>query len=179
MAYGASEEIGPFRINRTGSSLYLNKYSWNRGKIYDMKTKPIESFTGLVHNTITYMTYRFIVLNYIKVSLLLLLHLQKRIFSFLNLLLVSVSHIQTQALTLLILGTKGQVKRLKTTSTFLNITTINIFKLQIILTLCYVVVTHSSGCSNLFAPVVIKISSIQIQRILHFRGELCRYIRVS
>lgn len=133
MAYGASEEIGPFRINRTGSSLYLNKYSWNRGKIYDMKTKPIESFTGLVHNTITYMTYRFILLNYIKVSLLLLLHLQKRIFSFLNRLLVSVSHIQTQALTLLILGTKGQVKRLKTTSTFLNITTINIFKLQIIL----------------------------------------------
>ncbi|KAG2668200.1 hypothetical protein I3760_15G149100 [Carya illinoinensis] len=29
VAYGASEEIGPFRINRTGSSLYLNKYSWN------------------------------------------------------------------------------------------------------------------------------------------------------
>ncbi|MBO8631192.1 peptidase S10, partial [Staphylococcus aureus] len=22
--------IGPFRINKTGSSLYLNKYSWNR-----------------------------------------------------------------------------------------------------------------------------------------------------
>ncbi|PKA57611.1 Serine carboxypeptidase 24 [Apostasia shenzhenica] len=30
VAYGASEEIGPFRINRTGSQLYLNKYSWNR-----------------------------------------------------------------------------------------------------------------------------------------------------
>ncbi|XP_042487070.1 serine carboxypeptidase 24 [Macadamia integrifolia] len=30
IAYGASEEIGPFRINRTGSSLYLNKYSWNK-----------------------------------------------------------------------------------------------------------------------------------------------------
>lgn len=30
VAYGASEEIGPFRINRTGSSLYLNKYSWNK-----------------------------------------------------------------------------------------------------------------------------------------------------
>ncbi|KAJ9162956.1 hypothetical protein P3X46_022686 [Hevea brasiliensis] len=29
VAYGASEEIGPFRIDRTGSSLYLNKYSWN------------------------------------------------------------------------------------------------------------------------------------------------------
>ncbi|XP_074582527.1 serine carboxypeptidase 24-like isoform X2 [Curcuma longa] len=30
VAYGASEEIGPFRINKTGSSLYLNKFSWNR-----------------------------------------------------------------------------------------------------------------------------------------------------
>lgn len=29
MAYGASEEIGPFRINRTASGLYLNKLSWN------------------------------------------------------------------------------------------------------------------------------------------------------
>ncbi|KAE8687661.1 Serine carboxypeptidase 24 [Hibiscus syriacus] len=29
VAYGASEEIGPFRINKTGSSLCLNKYSWN------------------------------------------------------------------------------------------------------------------------------------------------------
>ncbi|KAJ4709578.1 Carboxypeptidase [Melia azedarach] len=30
VAYGASEEIGPFRINRNGSSLHLNKNSWNR-----------------------------------------------------------------------------------------------------------------------------------------------------
>ncbi|KAK6126971.1 hypothetical protein DH2020_039282 [Rehmannia glutinosa] len=30
VAYGASEEIGPFKINKTASSLYLNKYSWNR-----------------------------------------------------------------------------------------------------------------------------------------------------
>ncbi|KAL1553816.1 Serine carboxypeptidase 24 [Salvia divinorum] len=29
VAYGASEEIGPFRINKNASSLYLNKYSWN------------------------------------------------------------------------------------------------------------------------------------------------------
>ncbi|KAF3444859.1 hypothetical protein FNV43_RR14552 [Rhamnella rubrinervis] len=29
VAYGASEEIGPFRINRTASGLYLNKFSWN------------------------------------------------------------------------------------------------------------------------------------------------------
>ncbi|CAN1809474.1 Serine carboxypeptidase 24, partial [Linum perenne] len=32
VAFGASEEIGPFRINKTASSLYLNKYSWNRGE---------------------------------------------------------------------------------------------------------------------------------------------------
>ncbi|KAK7411564.1 hypothetical protein VNO78_02999 [Psophocarpus tetragonolobus] len=30
VAYGASEEIGPFRINKNGTSLYLNKYTWNR-----------------------------------------------------------------------------------------------------------------------------------------------------
>lgn len=30
IAYGASEEIGPFRIHKNASSLYLNKYSWNR-----------------------------------------------------------------------------------------------------------------------------------------------------
>ncbi|CAN1328504.1 Serine carboxypeptidase 24 [Linum perenne] len=32
VAFGASEEIGPFRINKTASSLYLNKYSWNRAE---------------------------------------------------------------------------------------------------------------------------------------------------
>lgn len=30
VAYGASEELGPFRINKTGSSLYLNEHAWNR-----------------------------------------------------------------------------------------------------------------------------------------------------
>eukprot|EP01018_Ginkgo_biloba_P035386 Gb_11699 [translate_table: standard] len=30
VAYGASEEIGPFRINKNASGLYMNKYSWNR-----------------------------------------------------------------------------------------------------------------------------------------------------
>ncbi|XP_010549997.1 PREDICTED: serine carboxypeptidase-like 25 [Tarenaya hassleriana] len=29
VAYGASEEIGPFRINRTGNGLYMNKFAWN------------------------------------------------------------------------------------------------------------------------------------------------------
>ncbi|CAM8973403.1 hypothetical protein QQ045_030789 [Rhodiola kirilowii] len=29
VAYGASEEIGPFRINKTSSGLHLNKFSWN------------------------------------------------------------------------------------------------------------------------------------------------------
>ncbi|KAK7295454.1 hypothetical protein RJT34_18363 [Clitoria ternatea] len=29
VAYGASEEIGPFRINKTTSGLYINKFSWN------------------------------------------------------------------------------------------------------------------------------------------------------
>nr|XP_043624047.1 serine carboxypeptidase 24 isoform X2 [Erigeron canadensis] len=29
IAYGASEEIGPFRIHKNAQSLYLNKYSWN------------------------------------------------------------------------------------------------------------------------------------------------------
>ncbi|XP_057972885.1 serine carboxypeptidase-like 25 isoform X2 [Malania oleifera] len=29
VAYGASEEIGPFRINKTASGLYLNPFAWN------------------------------------------------------------------------------------------------------------------------------------------------------
>ncbi|KAK4784603.1 hypothetical protein SAY86_018971 [Trapa natans] len=30
VAYGASEEVGPFRVRRDGRGLYLNKYAWNR-----------------------------------------------------------------------------------------------------------------------------------------------------
>ncbi|CAA0828365.1 Serine carboxypeptidase-like 25 [Striga hermonthica] len=30
VAYGASEEIGPFRISKTSSGLYMNKFSWNK-----------------------------------------------------------------------------------------------------------------------------------------------------
>jgi hypothetical protein len=29
VAYGASEEIGPFRLNKTTSGLYINKFAWN------------------------------------------------------------------------------------------------------------------------------------------------------
>lgn len=32
VAYGASEELGPFRIRPDGQNLYLNPYSWNTGK---------------------------------------------------------------------------------------------------------------------------------------------------
>lgn len=31
VGYGASEELGAFRINPDGRSLYLNPYPWNRG----------------------------------------------------------------------------------------------------------------------------------------------------
>lgn len=30
VAYGAAEEVGPFRINLDGRSLYLNPYAWNK-----------------------------------------------------------------------------------------------------------------------------------------------------
>jgi len=32
IAYGAAEEIGPFRINPDGKSLYSNPYAWNKCK---------------------------------------------------------------------------------------------------------------------------------------------------
>jgi carboxypeptidase C (cathepsin A) len=39
VAYGASEEIGPFRIKPNGTGLFLNKYSWNRGEKQRKKEK--------------------------------------------------------------------------------------------------------------------------------------------
>ncbi|XP_012839873.1 PREDICTED: serine carboxypeptidase 24-like [Erythranthe guttata] len=44
VAYGASEEIGPFRINKTSSSLYLNKYSWNRGHYVPQLAQQINDY---------------------------------------------------------------------------------------------------------------------------------------
>lgn len=32
VAYGASEEVGPFRVRRDGKRLKLNPYAWNKGK---------------------------------------------------------------------------------------------------------------------------------------------------
>ena len=33
VAYGASEEVGPFRVRPDGKTLYLNPYAWNKGKL--------------------------------------------------------------------------------------------------------------------------------------------------
>jgi len=33
VGYGASEELGAFRINADGRTLYLNPYPWNKGPI--------------------------------------------------------------------------------------------------------------------------------------------------
>lgn len=33
IAYGASEEVGPFRVRPDGKTLYLNSYAWNNGKL--------------------------------------------------------------------------------------------------------------------------------------------------
>ncbi|XP_027369190.1 serine carboxypeptidase 24-like isoform X2 [Abrus precatorius] len=47
VAYGASEEIGPFRINKTGSSLYLNEYAWNKGHYVPQLAKKIHDYNKM------------------------------------------------------------------------------------------------------------------------------------
>jgi len=31
LAYGAMQELGPFRVNSDGKTLHTNVFSWNRG----------------------------------------------------------------------------------------------------------------------------------------------------
>lgn len=37
VAYGAAEEVGPFRIRPDGKTLYLNPYAWNKCECGEMK----------------------------------------------------------------------------------------------------------------------------------------------
>lgn len=46
LAYGFSEEIGPYRIYPNASSLYLNPYAWNLGN--NNKTSSFQSFLLLL-----------------------------------------------------------------------------------------------------------------------------------
>ena len=38
VAYGASEELGPFRIHPDGKTLFLNQYAWNEGVNFGCET---------------------------------------------------------------------------------------------------------------------------------------------
>lgn len=41
VAYGASEELGPFRIHADGQTLFLNPFAWNTGKKIELEHKVI------------------------------------------------------------------------------------------------------------------------------------------
>lgn len=32
LAYGAFQELGPFRVNSDGKTLHINNFAWNHGK---------------------------------------------------------------------------------------------------------------------------------------------------
>lgn len=44
VAYGATEEIGPFRIRPDGKTLYLNPYAWNNGMLIELKYGNFSSY---------------------------------------------------------------------------------------------------------------------------------------
>ena len=37
--YGGMQELGPFRVNGNGNTLYLNEYAWNKGKQFLYQTE--------------------------------------------------------------------------------------------------------------------------------------------
>ncbi|XP_023640933.1 putative serine carboxypeptidase-like 23 isoform X2 [Capsella rubella] len=51
IGYGASEEIGPFRIDKTGSNFYLNKFTWNTGHYVPQLAKKIYLYNKAFNNT--------------------------------------------------------------------------------------------------------------------------------
>jgi serine carboxypeptidase-like clade II len=46
VAYGASEELGAFRIRPDGATLFLNAYRWNRGTCVCMYTPVVQWLAG-------------------------------------------------------------------------------------------------------------------------------------
>ncbi|KAE8770957.1 Serine carboxypeptidase-like 27 [Hordeum vulgare] len=49
VGYGASEEVGPFRIRPDGKTLYLNKHSWNKGAYSSAAPAPVISSATFTH----------------------------------------------------------------------------------------------------------------------------------